>query len=113
VIESITGRQDDVFVSPDGRSVGRLGPIFKGAKGIVEAQLVQTAPTSVTLNLVVGEGFDQAVQASVIEELHKRLGQEFLVKVVLLSGIPKGPGGKFRTFVRAFDPPSDSKGAGA
>lgn len=102
IIEKIVGRTDDVLITPDGRRIGRLDPVFKGSKGIVEAQIVQTSPGTVTLNLVAGEGFDAKVRQVVVDELRARLGAEVSVTVVLVPEIPKGANGKFRPVVRTF-----------
>lgn len=105
MLERITGRLDDVLVTADGRRVGRLDPVFKGAKGIVEAQIVQTSPRALTLNLVIGEGFGPEIEASIVKELKRRLGESISIDVRHLSEIPKGPNGKFRPVVRAFAGP--------
>ena len=41
VVEEITGRVDDLIITPDGRRVGRLDPVFKGLGTIQRAQIIQ------------------------------------------------------------------------
>ena len=43
MLSSIDGRRDDVLYTLDGRSVGRLDPVFKGRLPIREAQIIQEA----------------------------------------------------------------------
>src|SRR5262249_21305312 len=49
VLERIIGRLDDVLVTPDGRQIGRLDPVFKGRRTIREAQVVQETESEVTV----------------------------------------------------------------
>jgi phenylacetate-CoA ligase len=99
VIESILGRTDDMLVTPDGRHIGRLDPIFKGLDSIREAQIVQIAPDAVTIKVVPGEGYEAAMGGKLVEQLGVRLGP--LVKITLdpVSSIPRTAAGKFRSVV--------------
>jgi hypothetical protein len=40
-MDRVLGRTDDVFLSRDGRRIGRLDGVFKSDLGIIEAQVIQ------------------------------------------------------------------------
>ena len=99
VIGALLGRTDDVIVTPEGRKVGRLDPAFKGADGIVEAQIVQTARDTVEV-LVVGDAhFTDAAAAILVANLHARLSDAMHISIRRVAAIPRGRNGKFRSVV--------------
>lgn len=100
VIAEITGRMDDVIVTPDGRQVGRLDPVFKGGEGIVEAQIVQEAPDRVTVLIVPERGSISPEGASSLRaELARRLGPLMHLEIREVTAIPRTKAGKFRAVV--------------
>lgn len=100
----IAGRQDDVVLAPSGAPVGRLDPIFKGNRGILESQLVQVAPDVVELKVVRAEDFDDEDAQQLRYELYKRLGNEMKIRIDFVEAIPREPNGKFRAVVSRLDP---------
>jgi len=110
LVKSITGRMDDQLWSKERGYVGRLGPIFKSIpSSIKEAQLVQTALDEVELKYVPDySAFKSDHMDSVLTELKGRLGESMSIKLTELAEIPRGKNGKFRTFVREVDLPSDA-----
>jgi phenylacetate-CoA ligase len=98
-VTAVTGRIDDtLFVSERG-FVGRLDPCFKGVEGIVEAQIVQETLDHITVSLVPNAGYDNRVQAVLVANLRKKLGDAVTISVQRVSHIPRGPNGKFRSVV--------------
>lgn len=99
VVEEILGRMDDLIITPDGRRVGRLDPVFKGLETIRRAQIIQESLERIRILIVPGKGFSVADQESFCHELQKRLGSDIEYVVEQVNEIPAGPGGKFRSVV--------------
>lgn len=98
VISRIEGRRDDIIVTPEGRRVGRLDPVFKAVTQIHEAQIVQDAPDHVTAK-IVAEDLPKSQLDALTAELKLRLGPSMRVEVVFVGSIPRTRGGKFRAVV--------------
>jgi phenylacetate-CoA ligase len=98
MLRSVEGRAEDVLVTPDGRQVGRLDPVFKGDLPLREAQIVQEEVDRVRVRYVPAPGFSEASARSLVERLRDRMGP---VAVLLeeVEHIPRGPNGKFRAVV--------------
>ena len=67
MLRSVEGRADDVLVTPDGRQVGRLDPVFKGDLPVREAQIVQEAIDRIRVRYVPAPGFSEASASSLAE----------------------------------------------
>lgn len=102
VIDTIEGRVDDVITTPDGRPIGRLDPVLKGRRGIIETQIAQTAFDRLEVRVVVERGFDANSIDELVSELRLRIGKEMKIDVVRTRDIPRGPSGKFTAVVREF-----------
>jgi len=98
-LKTVIGRIDDTIVTPDGRHVGRLDPIFKGVVGIKETQIVQERVDHLIVRMVRGQGFEQEMAQAVIDELKKRVGEGVTVELVYLDQIERSSTGKFRSVV--------------
>ncbi len=97
-IEEITGRDDDMVITRDGRRIGRLDTVFKKDLGILEAQIVQEDVDHFTLNLVPDEDYDDRTKQVVVASLKERVG-DVNVEVVLMDKIPRTKMGKFRAVI--------------
>jgi phenylacetate-CoA ligase len=97
-LPSIDGRSDDVVFSAEGRSVGRLDPVFKAGIAVREAQIIQKTLTTFVIKYVPDPGFNEKAAKTITERLRERLGD---VKVVLeeVSEIPRTNRGKFRAVI--------------
>jgi phenylacetate-CoA ligase len=95
ILADVEGRLDDVIVTPDGRRIGRLDPVFKGDFRIREAQIVQETLNRLRVRFVPASGFDEREGAVLIARMRERVGA---MEVVLESvdSIPRSAGGKFR-----------------
>lgn len=98
ILPGVDGRCDDVLVTPDGRQVGRMDPVFKGGMPIREAQIVQVARDHIRVKVVPAKGFDRAWEADLRARVKDRLG-DMVVDVEQVWEIPRGPGGKFKAVV--------------
>lgn len=107
LVERVLGRIEDFVVTPDGRYVGRLDHVFKGADRVFEAQLVQDRVEELRVRIVPRPGFGEADRAAIEEELRFRLGPSIGLRFELVDAIERGANGKFR-FVK-----SGVKGQGA
>lgn len=98
-VECLLGRMDDMIVTPEGRRVGRLDPIFKGLTSVRQAQIVQERVRRLVVKLVPGATFRPADQDGIRHELEKRVGRGMEIAFELVDEIPVGRGGKFRAVV--------------
>jgi phenylacetate-CoA ligase len=101
LLETITGRQDDVVVTPEGSRVGRLSPVLKGFP-VREAQYIQDAAGRLTVLLVPDDGFSDAMFGPLEAELRKRVGPTIPLSFRVVEAIPRGPGGKFRAVISSY-----------
>jgi phenylacetate-CoA ligase len=103
VIRELVGRMDDQLVTPDGRSVGRLDPAFKGGLPIREAQVLQKSSHEVLLRIVAGPGYTSQDGESVASELIKRLSPDMRITVETVPSIERTASGKFRAVVNLMN----------
>jgi phenylacetate-CoA ligase len=100
--QMVIGRNDDVVVTLQGRPVGRLDHVFKGARGIREAQIAQQAPGRLAVRVVPDRDYDGGVAATIIQNTRERVGPDMQIVVQLVESIPRTSRGKFRGVVREF-----------
>lgn len=98
VLERIEGRIDAVLVTRDGRRVGRLDPVFKGARGIAEAQIVQDDYDAFRIRIVPSSQYTDADGKAVVASLMERVGQAN-VRVEIVRQIERTAAGKFLAVV--------------
>lgn len=94
----IEGRTDAVLVTGDGRRIGRLDPVFKGARGIAEAQVVQDAIDRFRIRIVPGKDYTDDDGRVVAANLADRIGGGD-VRVEIVPAIERTAAGKFRAVV--------------
>lgn len=99
IVQRISGRMDDVIVTPDGRMVGRLDPIFKDLTGIAEAQFVQDDVEHLTLNVVRDPTFTDNDLRELLKETRMRVGEAIQIEVNFVERIPRTKNGKFPAVV--------------
>lgn len=99
LLERVEGRCDDVIVTPDGRRVGRLDPVFKGGLPVREAQIVQEEIDRVRVRVVPGAEFGARTEEELKRRLRQRLGEAAHVDVERVKEIERGAGGKFRAVI--------------
>ncbi|HRT10058.1 MAG TPA: hypothetical protein P5233_16875, partial [Candidatus Paceibacterota bacterium] len=98
ILLSIEGRLDDVVVTPDGRRLGRLGPVFKPDLLVREAQIVQDLPDLVRVLVVPAPGFGPKHESALVSALRERLGN-MQIQIEKVAEIPRSANGKFRAVV--------------
>ena len=99
VVDRIEGRVDDCIITPDGRRVGRLDPIFKAVQGIHEARIVQDESDHLRIELVPRPVVSDQERATLLDELRRRVGPRMRITIVTVDAIPRTRAGKLRTVV--------------
>jgi phenylacetate-CoA ligase len=99
LLERIEGRVDDVIVTPDGRRVGRMDPVFKADLSIREAQIVQEELDVVRVRVAPGAEFGARQEEELKRRIRQRLGEGMRVEVERVKEIERGAGGKFRAVI--------------
>lgn len=103
VIEKIVGRADDALITPDGRLVGRLDPVFKGvASSIKETQIVQQSRELIRIKIVQDSGYQPEHGDYIVKELVKRMGNDIQFQIEFVDEIPRTKSGKFRAVVNGM-----------
>ena len=99
VLKEIKGRIDDVLLTRDGRRIGRLDPVFKGTRGILEAQIVQDSYEKFRIRIVPSRDYTENDAREIQKNLLARIGQG-QVTVELVEQIERTSNGKFRAVVQ-------------
>lgn len=98
LLSSVEGRSDDLLVTPDGRRIGRLDPVFKNTSQIKEAQIIQEARDRLRVRLVTDRDFNTRSEKNMVHNLLARFGSvEVIVEKV--AQIPREANGKFRAVI--------------
>lgn len=108
VLSHVEGRRDDVIVTPDGRWIGRLDPIFKAVASLYETRIVQDAVDHVRVETVVQGEFSAEQEAVLLRELRHRLGHAMGIEIVRVPELPRTPGGKLRGVINLIGTASRS-----
>jgi phenylacetate-CoA ligase len=93
ILEKVEGRVDDGIRTPDGRSIGRLDPVFKDGLPIREAQIIQEQPDSVRLLVVPTPEFGTEDGEDLKRRLAQRIGA-MEIHLETVSSIPRSAAGK-------------------
>lgn len=104
LVERICGRTDDILITPSGKYVGRLDPVFKGVgHTIKEAQIIQEKLDLITILVVKAPGYTDKDGESIIKELKKRMGPAMSYAIRLVDSIPRTKTGKSRAVIRKVE----------
>jgi phenylacetate-CoA ligase len=98
----IEGRDDDVVVTPDGRRLGRLDPVFKADLPLVEAQVVQEGPGRLRVRIVPARRLTDADRQLLVRRVRDHVG-DMAVEIEELDHIERDAAGKFRAVVSRRD----------
>jgi len=104
VVEALDGREDDMFLSLDGKLIHghAFNYISRRMNVVRKFQIVQHSPASATLRIVRDPNASDAALEDMVAEMRKLLpGSNFTVTYV--SDIPATHSGKFRYAIRDFD----------
>ncbi len=104
ILRQIEGRLDDVILTPDGRRIGRLDPIFKADLPIREAQIIQEKLDRLRIRYIPATGFAQHHLDSIARQLRERVGNIELI-FERVEALPRTANGKFRAVISKLDSP--------
>lgn len=105
LLQSLEGRKDDVVITPDGRHIGRLDPIFKADLPIREAQIIQETPDRLRVLYVPTADYSAQDGEALVRRIHDRVGD---MDVVLepVAEVPRTANGKFRAVISLLGSPT-------
>lgn len=94
----VSTKSEDFVITPEGKfiSASLLTFPFKHPGGIIESQLIQTAPDRIRVNLNVSEDFDRDSEKKIEDDLRSILGDNFKIEFNYTDFIPRTGMGKFR-----------------
>ena len=99
VIQEILGRTDDVVITPDGRRVGRLSPIFHAVKSLYETRIIQDRRDHLRVEVVPTGTLEAGEERALMRALRDRVGDTMEIDIVRRSHIPREASGKLRTVI--------------
>jgi phenylacetate-CoA ligase len=99
IIDRIEGRMDDVILTPDGRRIGRLDPIFKSMRGIHEARIVQEQTDLISLQYVPSSSFVESDLEPLLAALRARIGDEMVIRPRPFDKLERTARGKLQMVV--------------
>jgi phenylacetate-CoA ligase len=99
ILTQIEGRADDMVITPDGKRIGRMDPIFKADINIKESQIIQEAIDFIRVKVVPTDSFNSEDVQEIIQRVQQRLGASVRVEVELVDEIPRTKAGKFKAVV--------------
>jgi len=99
LLNEIEGRTDDMIITPDGKHIGRMDPVFKTDLKIKEAQIIQEALDLIKIKVVPADGFGDADIQDIIQRVQQRLGDSVSMAVEQVAKIPRTKAGKFKAVV--------------
>ncbi|MBX2926523.1 MAG: phenylacetate--CoA ligase family protein [Saprospiraceae bacterium] len=95
----ITGRNDDLVYTVDGKLVGRLDPVFKGNFNIKEAQIIQERLDFIRVLVAPLPSYTREEGDEIVRRLQERVGTQTAVHIELTEAIPRSSNGKFNAVV--------------
>lgn len=98
-LEEITGRNDDLIYTIDGKLVGRLDPVFKGDFNIKAAQIIQERLDFIRILIVPFPAYDNQEGEEIVQRLRERIGSQSQISLELVDSIPTGANGKFKAVI--------------
>jgi phenylacetate-CoA ligase len=103
VIEEIGGRLDDFVYTRERGFLGRLDPVLKGVRNIVESQLEQESLDVLRVRFVPAARFTAEDLQMLENNLRARVGRNIHLEFECTDRIPRSPTGKFRFVISRLD----------
>lgn len=93
----VEGRMNDVLLTPDGRPVFWLNPVFYGLP-LRQSQIIQEHLDVLRVRITPAPGFTAATERTIVERLQERMGD---VRVIVdrVAEVPRTANGKLRAIV--------------
>lgn len=99
LVSQIRGRCDDYIKLPDGRHIGRIGLIFNGIKGMLEAQVVQNSLNRITINVVPAHDFSDQTCDTLFKNARERVGNDTEIDIQSVQQLNRTGNGKLRNVI--------------
>jgi phenylacetate-coenzyme A ligase PaaK-like adenylate-forming protein len=98
----VEGRMNDLLITPDGRPVFWLNPVFYGLP-VRQSQIIQEHLDVVRVRVAPAPEFDATTERTIVERLQERMGD---VRVIVdrVSEVPRTANGKLRAIVCQLPP---------
>tara|TARA_Y100001970_G_scaffold289168_1_gene418646 strand:- start:2375 stop:3730 length:1356 start_codon:yes stop_codon:yes gene_type:complete len=96
-LTSIKGRSSDIILTPGGRKVWWVNPIFY-QRNIEEGQVIQKSINKIIIKIVPSEGYSHNEGNIIKEKLIRRTGIEDIV-IDVVKEIPREKSGKFKPVI--------------
>lgn len=109
VIEEIGGRLDDVLFTRDRGFLGRLDPVLKGVRNIVESQIEQESLDLLRVRFVPAPRFTPEDLQMFQANLRASVGNSIHLEFVCTDRIPRSQNGKFRFVISRLERPAAPK----
>ena len=103
VIDYIQGRIEDYILTPEGRTVVRLGHLFKDAKHVRNAQIEQNNIHQIIIRIEKEKGYSSEIEKMILKEARSRLGNTIEITFEYVNEIEKEKNGKFRFIIQNMD----------
>jgi len=103
VVEEIGGRLDDFVYTRERGFLGRLDPVLKGVRNIVESQLEQESLDVLRVRFVPAARFTAEDLQLLESNLRARVGRSIHLEFECTDRIPRSPNGKFRFVISRLD----------
>lgn len=103
VIEEIGGRLDDFVYTRERGFLGRLDPVLKGIRNIVESQLEQESLDLLRVRFVPAPRFTAEDLQKLENNLRARVGRSIHLEFECTDRIPRSANGKFRFVISRLD----------
>jgi phenylacetate-CoA ligase len=98
ILKHIEGRMDDMILTPDGRRIGRLDPVFKADMPIREAQIIQETLDQLCVKVVPALNYTSKVGDDIVARVRDRVGN-MQISIELVDSIPRSANGKLRAVI--------------
>ena len=103
VIEEIGGRLDDFVYTRERGVLGRLDPVLKGVRNIVESQIEQESLDMLRVRFVPASSFCGEDLRMLESNLRARVGKAIHLEFECTDRIPRSANGKFRFVISRLD----------
>lgn len=104
VIEEIGGRLDDFVYTRERGFLGRLDPVLKGVRNIVESQIEQESIDLLRIRFVPAPRFVAEDLRMLESNLRARVGRRIHLEFECTDRIPRTANGKFRFVISRLEP---------
>jgi phenylacetate-CoA ligase len=94
LLSTIEGRLNDLILTPDGRRIFWLNPVFYNLP-IREAQIIQEKLDHIHVRFIPAPGYADHDGESIVQNLHDRVG-DVKITLEIVDNIPRSANGKFQ-----------------